>query len=361
MASVRTTAPSKDNDYYKVTSNGGLNECYQYDTYRGYYSGYALPNCVGYVWGAWYEMLGSRPNGLVRTNAETFYPNITGYKKGQTAHVGDIACWKDNTGNAFTDNTNGGHVAIVIEVGDDYIKVAQSNYVRYDQHPNDYMNYWWEIQKYYKRNGGYYVGNYLAFQGFIYYPDNVDPTPTPDPDPTPDTDKCTVTLYVSPDGAGSVTGAGTYEIGETATIEAIANKGYEFEKWSDGYTSALRYWKMDYKQQVVLTAYFKKKDKLKGTLQDTYIIKALNVLYGTYGNGTKRKKALGKDYTQVQLIVNKLILKYSIYDRIAMQVWLGLYGNGAVRKLRLTKLGYNYVTVQSHVKKFNKTKKVLEY
>lgn len=44
-----------------------------------------------------------------------------------------------------------------------------------------------------------------------------------------------------------------------------------------------------------------------------------------------------------------------------MQVWLGLYGNGAERKLRLTKLGYNYLTVQSHVKKFNKTKKVLEY
>ncbi len=37
-------------------------------------------------------------------------------------------------------------------------------------------------------------------------------------------------------GNGSVTGSGTYDYGTKVTIEAIANKGYHFEKWSDGNT-----------------------------------------------------------------------------------------------------------------------------
>ena len=35
-------------------------------------------------------------------------------------------------------------------------------------------------------------------------------------------------------GNGSVTGSGTYDYGTEITIEAIADKGYHFEKWSDG-------------------------------------------------------------------------------------------------------------------------------
>ena len=37
-------------------------------------------------------------------------------------------------------------------------------------------------------------------------------------------------------GNGSVTGSGTYDYGTKVTIEAIANKGYHFVKWSDGNT-----------------------------------------------------------------------------------------------------------------------------
>ena len=37
-------------------------------------------------------------------------------------------------------------------------------------------------------------------------------------------------------GNGSVTGSGTYDYGTKVTIEAIADKGYHFEKWSDGNT-----------------------------------------------------------------------------------------------------------------------------
>lgn len=39
---------------------------------------------------------------------------------------------------------------------------------------------------------------------------------------------------------GTVSGAGTYEVGSSATIKATPNSGYRFVKWSDGNTSATR-------------------------------------------------------------------------------------------------------------------------
>ena len=39
---------------------------------------------------------------------------------------------------------------------------------------------------------------------------------------------------------GTVTGGGTYQPGEQATIEANANDGYRFDYWSDGSTQASR-------------------------------------------------------------------------------------------------------------------------
>ena len=47
----------------------------------------------------------------------------------------------------------------------------------------------------------------------------------------------TVSTYVSPIGAGTVTGAGTYPAGATATLSATANQGYTFSRWNDGSTS----------------------------------------------------------------------------------------------------------------------------
>jgi len=47
----------------------------------------------------------------------------------------------------------------------------------------------------------------------------------------------TLTAYVSPAGAGSVSGAGTYPAGASATLTATANTGYTFSRWNDGSTS----------------------------------------------------------------------------------------------------------------------------
>ena len=49
-------------------------------------------------------------------------------------------------------------------------------------------------------------------------------------------DQYSVTTYVNPAGAGTVTGGGTYHYGDTPTLIATANTGYEFQGWSDGDT-----------------------------------------------------------------------------------------------------------------------------
>lgn len=49
-----------------------------------------------------------------------------------------------------------------------------------------------------------------------------------------------VVLQVSPQGAGTVEGAGMYDENDTAHINAIPAKGYKFLKWSDNVETAER-------------------------------------------------------------------------------------------------------------------------
>ena len=50
----------------------------------------------------------------------------------------------------------------------------------------------------------------------------------------------TLTLTASPAEGGTVSGAGQYEAGTAASIQATANSGYTFTRWSDGNTNATR-------------------------------------------------------------------------------------------------------------------------
>lgn len=143
---LRTTAPNNTNKYYLHTSGGGMNECIRINGYS------CLPNCVGYAWGAWYEMTGKRPN-LSRQNARNWYGYTSdGYQRGQTPKLGAVACWG---------GTQYGHVAIVVAISDGYITVAQSNY----------GGNRFEVVNCYKTATGYksHAGN-IHFQGFIYLP-----------------------------------------------------------------------------------------------------------------------------------------------------------------------------------------------
>ena len=65
-----------------------------------------------------------------------------------------------------------------------------------------------------------------------------------------------VTLNASDSTFGTVKGAGTYMVGDTATLVATANEGYEFVNWSDGSTS--NPYKFVVEKDVNLTANFQK-------------------------------------------------------------------------------------------------------
>lgn len=64
----------------------------------------------------------------------------------------------------------------------------------------------------------------------------------------------TITLDVSPDNSGRVSGGGTKEAGQVGIISAVAEAGYTFSRWSDGNTEASR--NITWDGNKTLTAYF---------------------------------------------------------------------------------------------------------
>jgi YD repeat-containing protein len=86
----------------------------------------------------------------------------------------------------------------------------------------------------------------------------------------------TVTTNVSPTGAGTVTGGGTYSSGTSIELNAIANSGYKFSHWSDGDTSNPR--SMTVTKNITLTALFEA-DESQPPFEVTDISKLNNVIY----------------------------------------------------------------------------------
>ena len=64
----------------------------------------------------------------------------------------------------------------------------------------------------------------------------------------------TVSTYVSPNDAGTVSGAGTYPAGASLTLTATANQGYTFDHWNDGSTQNPR--TITVNNNMSFTAYF---------------------------------------------------------------------------------------------------------
>ena len=64
----------------------------------------------------------------------------------------------------------------------------------------------------------------------------------------------TVSAYVSPAGAGTVTGTGTFPEGTTITLTATPNSGYVFDHWNDGVTTPTR--TVTVNNNMSFTAYF---------------------------------------------------------------------------------------------------------
>lgn len=147
------------------TSDGklkGLNECIEIS------NGSVLPNCVGYAWGRFYELIGEKPK-LSTGNAEMWWGHNDGYERGQEPKVGAVMCWKQG---AVGDATPG-HVAIVEQVNDDgSIVTSESNYTGESYDPKNtrhFDNINRSSQKDAYGNETWGVPNQI-FQGFIYCP-----------------------------------------------------------------------------------------------------------------------------------------------------------------------------------------------
>ena len=140
----------------RLDSTGIEGSFYYYSQNPFYTAGYGLPNCTCYAWGRFWEISdkagdGSNKPTLPTGDAGTWYPNVTGYEKGQTPKLGAVICWS-KSGEA-------GHVAIVeqiLENGD----IVTSN--------SAWQSTFFYTKTIYKADN-YNFGNYV-FQGFIYNP-----------------------------------------------------------------------------------------------------------------------------------------------------------------------------------------------
>lgn len=146
----RTTEPSFDDKNYIHYLTGGYNYCIQIS------NGSVLPNCVGYAWGRWRELLGKNHN-LSKGNAEGWWFNTSdGYERGKTPKLGAVICWRK--GLAGDESDGAGHVGIVEDVNSDgSIVVSNSAYGG---------------KRFYTTtlSAPYNMGSNYHFQGFIYLP-----------------------------------------------------------------------------------------------------------------------------------------------------------------------------------------------
>ena len=149
--SPRLTAPSAADKHWIKSTKGGLNDCIEIS------GGSVLPNCVGYAWGRFYEIIGEKPK-LSKNNAEMWYGNTAdGYKRSKTPALGAVICWSKGIVGNETDGA--GHVAIVEQIlpnGD--IVTSNSAY-------GGSRFYTTTV----KKSDGYNFGAY-KFQGFILPP-----------------------------------------------------------------------------------------------------------------------------------------------------------------------------------------------
>lgn len=164
----RTQAPDLNDvnyicvGYKNNKKKEGKNKCIDAGTRHGH-PGYALPNCTGYAWGRFMEILGETPK-LSTGNAGDWYSyKADGYERGNTPKVGAVACWS-KSGAA-------GHVAIVEEVTNNGEGVKCSG--------SGYSNTW--ERRWFNQSGtkseGYWSGSIskgYKFQGFIYNPKATD-------------------------------------------------------------------------------------------------------------------------------------------------------------------------------------------
>lgn len=161
------------------------------------------------------------------------------------------------------------------------------------------------------------------------------------------TDPAVLTINVSPEGSGTVTGAGTYEKGTQVTMVATPNSGYYFSRWSDGDTNVRKSYTVN--EDKTFTAYFAEDEAPTGEnlivyndnryytiLQDsggktlfTYFVYPVIYVYPSFGLTVV---ALDKGYLAGKIKAGKTYnLKFKIYggdgEQFGVITSLGSYAN----------------------------------
>ena len=278
--SPRLTAPSSSDKHWLHTSKGGLNECIHIG------NGSCLPNCVGYAWGRFYEIIGEKPR-LSKSNAEMWYGNTSdGYKRSQTPALGAVICW--SKGVVGNEADGAGHVAIVEQIlpnGD----IVTSN--------SAYGGSRFYTQTY-KKSDGYSFGAY-KFQGFLLPPVQIGSvTSVAESVPVAAFKVGDIVEFTGSTHYTSSTGTrGTACKPGKARITSIANgTAHPIHLVNDGSGSTVYGWVNTEDVQYIT----------KKTVDEI----AQEVIRGDWGNGDVRKKRLteaGYNYSEVQAQVDKLM------------------------------------------------------
>ena len=274
----RLSAPAGSDKNYLHYTNGGYNYCIHIS------GGSCLPNCVGYAWGRWRELLGKYHN-LSRGNAENWWGYTSdGYKRGQTPKLGAVVCW--SKGRVGVESAGAGQVGIVEKITADSVVVSMSAYGG---------------TRWFTRTFpiGSYSYNSYVFQGFIYLPVEFEE------------EKKTETTT----NKTSTTSKAKFAKGDKVKVKkAVTYNGKSFKTYYDTYSVL----EVEGDRVVIgingtVTAAVKDTNLTKvtsTTKKKSVETIAREVIAGKWGNGAERRKKLeaaGYNYSDVQKWVNALL------------------------------------------------------
>lgn len=132
------------------------------------YEGDTLPNCHAYVWGRYYEILGSAPALSVDVTEGWYNSTVDGYSRGQKPALGAIVCWQKDAAEGESAVTE--YVAVVEQIhSDGSIVTSESGW--------DTSGYWRTTTRENGADENWGQSSEYIFQGFIYCPAVV-PNPT---------------------------------------------------------------------------------------------------------------------------------------------------------------------------------------
>lgn len=217
---ARNSRPADTNKYYLKTTHGGYNKCILGNPKMRACVGSVLANCVGYAYGRFMEIGGTRAGGITTCklptcNAEDWYLQAMPYTKSKTPSLGAVICF--SLGNTGQGSDGAGHVAIVEGINYDKNGNPESLFIS----ESGYSSFIFRTNTIYYRNGvpTYSTTSKLKFQGFIAnpwaqfnYDEEDDPTPTPTPTPTPDPDPERVIFEYDPEGGETQRGRVTFNM-----------------------------------------------------------------------------------------------------------------------------------------------------